>query len=191
MQLLASLGYENMKCFINFFKVILKNCRNEHKKYKRHKTRSEKIVRHAQECGININSKKPHANISRQSEYRIHKKIDQSINYHAQTNGKNVDELLDSWISYKYSLRPSIFERNRTLQRVNQRRFDEKSRYLWNEFKNDKNRITKLTLTYVSRRQSYRDIQAHREAVMLHEQMFNFGLCKVDVEFLLGMLKTT
>ena len=166
MQLLASLGYFHFKEFIEFFGVLLNNCRNEHKKYKRHLKRNRKLIQKSKQYGNNVNHHKNPHDISKQSERRLFKKIDYNFAEHAKETNQKQDTLINSWISHKYRTKSYIFKLNKNLCQAKTREFNQKQKELWNDFKNDPKRITNLTLNYLSRRQSTRDIQNHRAAVL-------------------------
>ena len=172
-QLLASLGYDHFRNIINFISVLLNKCRNEHKKYKRCQQTNVILKQQCKENGNHINYKqsknKNKANnvehLSRQQQYRTCQKIDKNFNYHAKRNNIHVDSVIDTWISHKSRTQPYIFKQNKELAITKQRKFNQMQKQLWNQFKNDSERIKHLTLNYTNRRQSFRDIQSHRFAV--------------------------
>ena len=164
-QLLASLGYEHFKSLIEFISVLLKNCRNQYKQCKRYQKRNEKLKAKAEKYGNNIKQCKIKVKVSRQRDNRICKQIDKNFTEHGSMIGKSTDEMIDCWINHQQRRKPYIFVQNKQLAAARKREFDKLQQQLWNNFKNDETRIKNLTLNYVNRRHSYRDIQNHREAV--------------------------
>lgn len=175
MQHLATLGYEHFNRWIEFINVLLSNGRNNYKKYQRVKAKNKQLIEASKRYGNSINRKhnQQHdsdSELNYTSEYRLNKKIDTNIAQHASHANRSTNNVLDSYISYKYRTNPSIFIHNRELAHAKQKEFDRKQKELWNDFKNNQQRITNLTLNYANRRQSFRDIQCHRQAVKFVSQ---------------------
>ena len=166
-QLLASLGYEHFKAFIEFIEILLKTGRNLNKNNTRLRQRNEILSNKCKKFGNNIQRKNKKIQVfSRSSEYRVLKKIDKNFEQHARDIHKTPDTLMDLWISHKCRTDPFMFIHNKELALKKQREFNHKQKELWNDFKNNKQRICKLTMNYINRRHSMRDIQCHREAVI-------------------------
>ena len=167
MQLFASLGYNHFRRIIEFIEVLLKNSRNNYKKYSRHKTKNANLRVKSKEYGNRINKSKDiiNADVKYHAQYRIHKKIDANIQKHADHTNLSADQVFDSYISYKYRQNSTIFADNKDLALGKQREYVRRNQEAWERFKNDESRITNLFFNYHSRTQSFRDIQSHRVAV--------------------------
>ena len=167
-QLLATLGYEHFKAFIEFIEILLQTGHNLNKNNYRLRKRNLNLSNKCKKFGNNIKRKEQKKKqYSRTSEYRVLKKIDVNFKQHAREIHKTPRALMDLWISYKCRTDPFIFVHNKELSLKKQREFNDKQKQLWNNFKNNKQRITNLTMNYINRRHSFRDIQSHREAVMI------------------------
>ena len=172
-QLLAQLGYNHFKSFIQFIGIMLRNCRNQYKQAQRQRKRNCELREKCRKFGNNLNRKPIREQHNRHSTLRSMKQIDDNFKEHAKNVSKTTTTLIDEWISYKFRTQPFLFKDNSMLAIDRQREFNRQNKELWISWKRDKKRLKNLTLNSNNRRQSFRDLQAQRNAVKITVALYN------------------
>ena len=173
-QCLTSLGFDQFKELILFIRQILRVAHFNYKKYYNECIRCEKLIKNAKKRGVNIRMSKIKDGVSQSTKLRHCKRIDKSFEYHGECLQTSTTNMKDKWISYEHCRSHKIFDANSKLTAQKKRDFSKREKKLWQEYHNNKQRVTNLMLNAVNRRQSYRDIQSNRDAVskFTHKQIF-------------------
>ena len=169
----ASLGMTAFKSIILFLKHILTIAWLNHKKYHNTNIKYMKLKGNANERGVNIYNRKIKNGASKSTEYRHFKDLNKTISEHAKELKMHSRTYKQKWVTYEHNRDNSFFDTNDKLADRKQKQFDKLQKELWQNYHNNTQRITNVTLNVVNRRQSFRDVQESRVAVCL------FFLCVI------------
>ena len=161
----ASLGMSAFKGTILFLKHVLKMGWLNHKKYYNEHNKCIRLENNARERGVKISNHKTKQGLSKSTEYRHLRDMTKTMKHHGNELNKNLNSMKHRWVTYQHNRDSSFFDNNPTLAQSKQQHFNQLQKQLWDEYHNNPQHITNLTLHAVNRKQSYRDIQESRVAV--------------------------